>query len=60
MFTRGHDHRRPSAAELGAAPGAEVEFGHRYVELGPERIKLQIWDTAGQEAFRSITWPGPA
>ena len=32
-----------------------VEFGHRYVDLGPERIKLQIWDTAGQEAFRSIT-----
>jgi len=32
-----------------------VEFGHRYVDIEGEHIKLQIWDTAGQEAFRSIT-----
>eukprot|EP00440_Ansanella_granifera_P020041 gb/GFBE01021773.1/.p1 GENE.gb/GFBE01021773.1/~~gb/GFBE01021773.1/.p1 ORF type:complete len:217 (+),score=45.69 gb/GFBE01021773.1/:1-651(+) len=32
-----------------------VEFGHRVVEIQGNRIKLQIWDTAGQEAFRSIT-----
>eukprot|EP00913_Durusdinium_trenchii_P018725 g17595.t2 len=32
-----------------------VEFGHRFVDIEAERIKLQIWDTAGQEAFRSIT-----
>lgn len=32
-----------------------VEFGHRIVDLEDFKIKLQIWDTAGQEAFRSIT-----
>jgi len=32
-----------------------VEFGHRVVEMDDQRVKLQIWDTAGQEAFRSIT-----
>ncbi|KAJ1991916.1 Ras- protein Rab-2A [Dimargaris cristalligena] len=32
-----------------------VEFGARIVTVGQKRIKLQIWDTAGQESFRSIT-----
>ncbi|KAJ1968511.1 Ras- protein Rab-2A [Dispira parvispora] len=32
-----------------------VEFGARIVNVGNKRIKLQIWDTAGQESFRSIT-----
>jgi len=32
-----------------------VEFGHRLVEIDEQKVKLQIWDTAGQEAFRSIT-----
>ena len=34
-----------------------VEFGARLVKLEgkPHPIKLQIWDTAGQESFRSIT-----
>ncbi|KAJ1649824.1 Ras- protein Rab-2A [Dispira simplex] len=32
-----------------------VEFGARIVNVGNKRIKLQIWDTAGQETFRSIT-----
>eukprot|EP00927_Polykrikos_kofoidii_P010278 TRINITY_DN1434_c0_g1_i2.p1 TRINITY_DN1434_c0_g1~~TRINITY_DN1434_c0_g1_i2.p1 ORF type:complete len:217 (+),score=27.30 TRINITY_DN1434_c0_g1_i2:137-787(+) len=32
-----------------------VEFGHRVVDIDNQKIKLQIWDTAGQEAFRSIT-----
>ncbi|BGP37048.1 hypothetical protein JCM10449v2_000952 [Rhodotorula kratochvilovae] len=41
-------------------PTIGVEFGSRIVtiEEGPEagkRIKLQIWDTAGQESFRAIT-----
>lgn len=33
-----------------------VDFGSRIIELGEgkEKIKMQIWDTAGQESFRSI------
>lgn len=31
-----------------------VEFGMKIIKLDDKRIKLQIWDTAGQEAFRSI------
>lgn len=37
-------------------PTLGVEFGCRLVSLpGGEVVKLQCWDTAGQEAFRSIT-----
>ncbi|KAH7825280.1 Rab2b [Monocercomonoides exilis] len=32
-----------------------VEFGTRIVHFGSENVKLHIWDTAGQESFRSIT-----
>ncbi|PRQ54070.1 putative small monomeric GTPase [Rosa chinensis] len=32
-----------------------VEFGARMVTIETRPIKLQIWDTAGQESFRSIT-----
>lgn len=32
-----------------------VEFGARMININSKQIKLQIWDTAGQEAFRSIT-----
>jgi Ras-related protein Rab-2A len=32
-----------------------VEFGSRTINIGNEAIKLQIWDTAGQASFRSIT-----
>ncbi|EWM23199.1 ras-related protein rab-2b, partial [Nannochloropsis gaditana] len=32
-----------------------VEFGARLVHIDGKAIKLQIWDTAGQESFRSIT-----
>eukprot|EP00300_Choanocystis_sp_HF-7_P034209 c46805_g1_i1.p1 GENE.c46805_g1_i1~~c46805_g1_i1.p1 ORF type:complete len:225 (+),score=63.04 c46805_g1_i1:49-675(+) len=32
-----------------------VEFGARMVNIQSNQIKLQIWDTAGQESFRSIT-----
>lgn len=32
-----------------------VEFGARMINIAKKQIKLQIWDTAGQEAFRSIT-----
>ncbi|KAM9985084.1 hypothetical protein ACTFIY_009502 [Dictyostelium cf. discoideum] len=32
-----------------------VEFGSRSININDKQIKLQIWDTAGQEKFRSIT-----
>lgn len=32
-----------------------VEFGARLINIDQQQIKLQIWDTAGQESFRSIT-----
>ncbi|KAM3130263.1 GTP-binding protein yptc4 [Paramecium bursaria] len=32
-----------------------VEFGAKMIQLDGKSIKLQIWDTAGQESFRSIT-----
>lgn len=32
-----------------------VEFGAKMVTVKDTNIKLQIWDTAGQEAFQSIT-----
>jgi Ras-related protein Rab-2A len=32
-----------------------VEFGARLITIEDKQIKLQIWDTAGQESFRSIT-----
>uniref|UniRef100_A0A803TDH2 RAB2B, member RAS onco family n=1 Tax=Anolis carolinensis TaxID=28377 RepID=A0A803TDH2_ANOCA len=31
-----------------------VEFGSRMITINDKKIKLQIWDTAGQESFRSI------
>jgi len=32
-----------------------VEFGTLLVKLEQQVFKLQIWDTAGQEQFKSIT-----
>ncbi|MCO5564064.1 hypothetical protein L7F22_017720 [Adiantum nelumboides] len=32
-----------------------VEFGARMINIAGKPVKLQIWDTAGQESFRSIT-----
>jgi len=32
-----------------------VEFGSRTLTIDNNQVKLQIWDTAGQEKFRSIT-----
>jgi len=32
-----------------------VEFGSKIIDIEDKQIKLQIWDTAGQENFRSIT-----
>lgn len=31
-----------------------VDFGTKYIPIKDEIIKFQIWDTAGQESFRSI------
>jgi Ras-related protein Rab-2A len=36
-------------------PTLGVEFGSRTVTLHQKSIKLQVWDTAGQESFKSIT-----
>eukprot|EP01035_Chromulina_nebulosa_P020077 gene20077-26071_t len=32
-----------------------VEFGARNITVDNRSVKLQIWDTAGQESFRSVT-----
>ena len=32
-----------------------VEFGSFLIKIEDKVLKLQIWDTAGQESFRSIT-----
>ena len=32
-----------------------IDFKTRTVEVGGEKVKLQIWDSAGQERFRTIT-----
>ena len=32
-----------------------VELGNRVIEINGEQIKFQIWDTSGQENFRSVT-----
>ncbi|KAK9751392.1 hypothetical protein K7432_018116, partial [Basidiobolus ranarum] len=34
---------------------SSVEFGARFITVDNKNIKLQVWDTAGQESFRSIT-----
>ncbi|KAH0789714.1 ras-related protein Rab-8B [Histomonas meleagridis] len=32
-----------------------IDFKVRHVEINGTKVKLQIWDTAGQEKFRTIT-----
>ena len=32
-----------------------VEFGSKIVDIGGKTVKLQIWDTAGQDRFRAVT-----
>uniref|UniRef100_A0A8C5IHU1 RAB42, member RAS oncogene family n=1 Tax=Junco hyemalis TaxID=40217 RepID=A0A8C5IHU1_JUNHY len=53
-FTRG-----PAGGPGGAAmpgPTVGVEFYSRTIPMPPTgKAKLQLWDTAGQEQFRSIT-----
>ena len=36
-------------------PTIGVEFGSKKEQIDDKIIKIQIWDTAGQESFRSIT-----
>jgi Ras-related protein Rab-2A len=36
-------------------PTIGVEFGSKTMDIRNKVVKLQIWDTAGQESFRSIT-----
>ena len=36
-------------------PTIGVEFGSIKIKSHSQEIKLQIWDTAGQESFKSIT-----
>ena len=39
----------------GVDPTLGVEFGSRTLKIENSSIKIQIWDTAGQESFKSIT-----
>jgi len=32
-----------------------VEFGGKILDIKNRKIKVRIWDTAGQEAFQAIT-----
>lgn len=32
-----------------------VEFGSKILNVAGKNVKLQVWDTAGQESFKSIT-----
>lgn len=32
-----------------------VEFSSKTITLGSNLIKLQLWDTAGQEKYRAVT-----
>ena len=36
-------------------PTIAVEFATKIIEYNGKKIKSQIWDTAGQEKYRSIT-----
>lgn len=36
-------------------PTVGVDFSSKMIKIGDKKIKLQIWDTAGHEKFRTIT-----
>lgn len=48
-YTTGDEYRPVSQATLGAG------FSSKIVEIDGQRRKVLVWDTAGQEKFRSIT-----
>lgn len=37
------------------APTIGVDFKTKYINVDGQQVKLQLWDTAGQEKFRSLT-----
>ena len=39
----------------GIEPTIGIEFGTKILEVGGKTVRLQIWDSAGQENYRSIT-----
>ncbi|RKO83165.1 ras-related protein rab-4B-like protein, partial [Blyttiomyces helicus] len=49
--------------KAGSANTVGIEFGSKVAKVGNKTVKLQIWDSAGQERFRSVTqsyWRGAA
>jgi small GTP-binding protein len=42
-------HKKSSSHTIG------VEFGSKILQVGDTRVKLQIWDTAGQDRYRAVT-----
>ncbi|KND01106.1 small GTP-binding protein domain [Spizellomyces punctatus DAOM BR117] len=49
--------------KAGSAHTVGIEFGSKVVKIGNKAVKLQIWDSAGQERFRAVTrsyWRGAA
>jgi Ras-related protein Rab-2A len=41
--------------KAGIEPTIGIEFGTKIIEVGGKTVRLQIWDSAGQENYRSIT-----
>jgi small GTP-binding protein len=48
QYTQGH-------FESKIEPTIGVEFATSTIEVQSKKVKLQIWDSAGQENYRSIT-----
>ncbi|TPX37116.1 hypothetical protein SmJEL517_g00964 [Synchytrium microbalum] len=49
--------------KAGSSHTVGIEFGSKVTKVGNKSIKLQIWDSAGQERFRAVTrsyWRGAA
>ncbi|KIM30199.1 hypothetical protein M408DRAFT_328274 [Serendipita vermifera MAFF 305830] len=40
---------------VGYQPTIGIDFGSKYVEMDGTSIRVQIWDTSGQDRFRPIT-----